>query len=149
MAEALEDYKNEVEEGMSASLEWQRDLFFTATTQRGYDLDFDADVQMGCMPLEGLLMSLAGCMAIDVVAILKKMRCEIESFRMEIAGQRNPTPPQRLRSVKMTLHIKGGGVTEEKAARAVDLSRDTYCSVRHSLREDIEIETDLRVETSS
>lgn len=149
MTEALEDYKNKVEEGMSASLEWQRDLFFTATTQRGYDLDFDADAQMGCMPLEGLLMSLAGCMAIDVVAILKKMRCEIESFRMEIAGQRNPTPPQRLRSVKMTLHIKGGGVTEEKAARAVDLSRDTYCSVRHSLREDIEIETDLRVEASS
>ena len=149
MTEALGDYKREVNEAMTASLEWQRDLVFTATTQRGYDLDFDADVQMGCMPLEGLLMSLAGCMAIDVVAILKKMRCEIESFRMEIAGQRNPTPPQRLRSVKMTLHIKGGGVTEEKAARAVDLSRDTYCSVRHSLREDIEIETDLRVETSS
>ena len=49
----------------------------------------------------------------------------------------------------MTLHIKGSDVTEEKAARALDLSRDTYCSVRHSLREDIEIETDLRVETSS
>ena len=148
MTKALDDYKSEVEEGMSASLEWQRDLFFTATTQRGYDLDFDANIQMGCMPLEGVLMSLAGCMAIDVVAILKKMRCEIESFRMEITGQRNPTPPQRLRSVVMTLHIKGSGVTEEKAARAVDLSRDTYCSVRHSLREDIEVKTDLRVETS-
>ena len=53
------------------------------------------------------------------------------------------TPPQRLRSVKLTLHIKGSGVTEEKATRAVNLSRETYCSVRHSLREDIEVETDL------
>jgi uncharacterized OsmC-like protein len=49
----------------------------------------------------------------------------------------------------MTLHIKGSGVTEEKAAKAVGLSRDKYCSVRHSLREDIEVETDLRVEASS
>ncbi len=147
MAEALGDYKKEVNEAVTASLEWQRDLVFTATTQRGYDLDFDADIQMGCMPVEGVLMSLAGCMAIDVVAILKKMRCEIESFRMEIAGRRNPTPPQRLRSVKLTLYIAGDGVTEEKAARAVALSRDTYCSVRHSLRKDIEIETDLRVES--
>jgi putative redox protein len=146
MTEALRDYKKEVKEAMTASLEWQRDLVFTATTQRGYDLDFDADIQMGCMPLEGVLMSLAGCMAIDVVAILVKMRCEIESFRMEIEGQRNPTPPQRLRSIKLTLYLKGGGVTAAKAERAVALSQEKYCSVRHSLREDIEVETDLRIE---
>ena len=148
MTEALDDYKNEVEEGMTASLEWQQDLVFTATTLRGYDLDFDADIQMGCMPLEGVLMSLAGCMAIDVVSILKKMRCEIESFRMDVKGERNRTPPQRLRGVRLALHIKGKGVTEEKASRALKLSEDTYCSVRHSLREDISIETDLRIESS-
>jgi putative redox protein len=146
MTEALDDYKSEVEEGMTASLEWQQDLFFTATTLRGYDLDFDANIQMGCMPLEGLLMSLAGCMAIDAVAILKKMRCEIETFRIEIKGERNPTPPQRLRAAKLALHIKGKGVTEEKVSRAVKLSEETYCSVRHSLREDISVETEFHIE---
>jgi putative redox protein len=148
MTETLDDYKTEVEEGMTASLEWQQDLFFTATTRRGYDLDFDANIQMGCMPVEGVLMSLAGCMAIDVVAILRKMRCEIEAFRMEIEGERDRTPPQRIRSVKLTLHVKGGGVTEEKARRALRLSEEKYCSVRHSLREDIAIETDLRIEAT-
>jgi putative redox protein len=148
MTEALDDYKKEVEEGMTATLEWQRDLLFSATTKAGYDLDFDANIQWGCMPVEGVLMSLAGCMAIDVVAILKKMRCEIEAFRMEIEGTRNRTPPQRIRSIKMTLHIKGDGVTEEKARRAVRLSEEKYCSVRHSLREDIKVETDLRIESS-
>jgi putative redox protein len=147
MTEALDDYKKEVEEGMTASLEWQQDLVFTATTRRGYDLDFDANIQMGCMPVEGVLMSLAGCMAIDVVAILQKMRCEIEAFRMDIEGERNPTPPQRIRRIKLTLHIKGD-VTEAKARRAVQLSEEKYCSVRHSLREDIAIETDLRIEPS-
>ena len=149
MTEALDDYKGEVEEDMTASLEWQQDLVFTATTRRGYDLDFDANIQMGCMPVEGVLMSLAGCMAIDVVAILKKMRCEIEAFRMEIKGERNRTPPQRIRSIKLTLHIQGNDVTEEKARRAVQLSEEKYCSVRHSLREDITVETDLRIEPPS
>lgn len=71
------------------------------------------------------------------MAILEKMRCGIEAFRMEIEGTRNRTPPQRIRSIKLTLHVKGHGVTEEK-----------YCSVRHSLREDITVETDLRIESS-
>ena len=87
--------------------------------------------------------------ASQVSALLKKMRCEIEGFRMEIEGTRNRTPPQRIRSIKLTLHIKGQGVTEEKAARAVKLSEEKYCSVRHSLREDITVETDLRVESSA
>jgi putative redox protein len=87
-------------------------------------------------------------MAIDVVAILKKMRCEIETFRMDVEGERNRTPPQRIRSIKLTLHIKGVGVTEDKARRAVKLSEDKYCSVRHSLREDIAVETDLCIEPS-
>ena len=85
------DYKSSVEPIMKASLEWQSDLVFIASTQRGYDMEFDANVQMGCMPVEGVLLSLAGCIAIDVVAILEKMRCKPESFSMDIVGERNPT----------------------------------------------------------
>jgi hypothetical protein len=35
--------------------------------------------------------------------------------------------------------VAGGGGGRPKAARAIDLSRDKYCSVLHSLREDMEI----------
>ena len=75
MTDEIGDYKARVIPEMRATLEWQRDLLFTATTRRGYDIDFDAEVQWGCMPTEGLLLSLAGCIAIDVVSILRKMRC--------------------------------------------------------------------------
>ena len=141
MNDAIEDYKNHVDSGMKATLEWNRDLVFTATTPRGYDLEFDAENQWGCMPLESLLMSLAGCLAIDVVSILRKMRCEISSYRMEIHGDRSETPPQRIRKVRMEIHLEGEGLEEDKVARAVALSEEKYCSVRHSLREDIEVET--------
>lgn len=144
MTESFQDYKRQVEPDMQARLEWQRDLHFTASTLVGYDLDFDAVNQMGCMPLEALLMSLAGCMAIDVVAILKKMRCEVTAYRMDITAVRSPEPPQRLRKVHMTLHISGDALAEDKVARAVKLSEEKYCSVRHSLREDIEIQVETK-----
>ena len=109
-------------------------------------MEFDANVQMGCMPLEGLLLSLAGCVAIDVVAILKKMRCSLSSMSMKIHGTRSETPPQRLRSVVLELFLKGENLAEEKVRRAVSLSADKYCSVRNSLREDIDIQTIFHIE---
>ena len=125
---------------------WDQDLIFTASTQRGYDMEFDANIQMGCMPLEGLLLSLAGCMAIDVVSILQKMRCRLSSMSMKIHGKRSETPPQRLLSVVLELFLKGDELAEEKVQRAISLSSDKYCSVRNSLREDIDIQTIYHIE---
>ena len=146
MADKIEGYKEHVEADMEARLVWDQDLVFTASTRRGYDMEFDAKVQMGCMPLEGLLLSLAGCMAIDVVSILQKMRCQLSSMSMKINAKRSETPPQRLRSVVLELFLKGDDLGEEKVQRAVSLSAEKYCSVRHSLREDIDIQTIYHIE---
>jgi len=143
--ESLSDYKEQVVPMNRATLTWDRDLVFTATTQRGYDIEFDADMEWGCMPVEGVLLSLAGCMAIDVVSILNKMRCPPEKFSMEIEGERNVTPPQCYNRIDMILDLTGNGLTEEKVKRAVDLSQEKYCSVFHSLRPDIEVGVTYRI----
>ena len=140
MDETLTQYKETVPDTMNLRLAWERELIFTATTQRGYDLDFDPMSEWGCQPLESLVMSLAGCLAIDIVAILRKMRCPPESFRMEMKATRRTEPPQRLLGVELVLYLTGE-VNEKKLRRAIALSEEKYCSVRHSLREDIEIET--------
>ena len=131
---------------MEARLQWEQDLYFTASTRRGYDMEFDANVQMGCMPLEGLLLSLAGCLAIDVVSILQKMRCSLSSMSMKIHGKRSETPPQRLLSVVLELFLKGDNLPEEKVRRAISLSEEKYCSVHNSLREDIDIQTIFHID---
>ncbi|MEJ2110780.1 MAG: OsmC family protein [Acidobacteriota bacterium] len=146
MTDKIEGYKEHVDADMEARLKWDQDLIFTASTKRGYDMEFDANVQMGCMPLEGLLLSLAGCMAIDVVSILKKMRCSLSAMSMKIHGKRSEQPPQRLRSVVLDLFLKGDNLAEEKVQRAISLSAEKYCSVRHSLREDIDIKTVFHIE---
>lgn len=136
---ALQGYKAGIVPETRATLAWNRDLVFAGTTPQGYEIEFDAESQWGCKPTEGLLLSLAGCMAIDVVSILRKMRATIVSFRAEVVGKRNPEPPQYFRSVEMTFHLVGRNLDTRRVERAVALSRETYCSVYHSLRPDLEL----------
>lgn len=137
LKEELQGYKAKITPLTKATLTWSRDLVFVGTTPQGYELEFDADAQWGCKPTEALLMSLGGCMAIDIVSILKKMRMDISHFRIDIAGERNPDPPQYFREVEMVLHLAGRNLDSRRIDRAIALSRDKYCSVYNSLRPDL------------
>lgn len=135
--ESLAGYKNNITPTVKTTLAWQRDLVFTGSTPQGYEIEFDAQAQWGCKPTEALLLSLAGCMGIDVVSILAKMRITLASFRIEIEGERNPTPPQYYKTVEMVLYIAGTNLEVGKIERAIELSRNKYCSVYNSLRPDL------------
>jgi putative redox protein len=137
LSESLKSYKEGITPMVKATLAWERDLVFTGATPQGYEIEFDAKAEWGCKPTEALLLSLAGCMGIDVVTILTKMRIELTSFRMEIEGERNPTPPQYYKTIEIVLHITGENIDPVKVERAIALSRDKYCSVYNSLRFDL------------
>ena len=109
------------------------------TTQRGYEVEYDVRYEEGCSPTETLLLSVAGCLSIDIVHILRKMRCEIADYEVEAEGERNLTPPQYYKSFCLMIRISGKGITAKKIDRAIALSRDKYCSVYRSLREDIDV----------
>jgi putative redox protein len=137
LKEELKGYKVKITPLTKATLTWSRDLVFVGTTPQGYELEFDADAQWGCKPTEALLMSLGGCMAIDIVSILKKMRMDISHFRIDITGERNPDPPQFFREVEMILYLAGRNLDSLRIDRAIALSREKYCSVYNSLRPDL------------
>lgn len=139
LEESLKGYKKDVAPVLKGTLKWERDLLFTARTQRGYEIEFDAHIQWGCAPTESLLLSLSGCMGIDVVMFLQKMKAKLTNFRIEIIGERNPTPPQYFNAIEMILHISGENITQKQVERAVSLSQEKYCSVYHSLRKDLKV----------
>lgn len=143
---ALEDYKAEILSVNKARLRLDRDLYFIGTTQRGYEVEFDVRYEEGCSPTETLLLSLAGCLSIDVVHILRKMRCEIKSYEIYAEGTRKPDPPQYYTSFDMMIRIAGQGITSKKMDRAIALSREKYCSVYHSLRPDIQINVEYEID---
>jgi putative redox protein len=85
-------------------------------------------------------------MSIDVVDIIRKGRHPLSAFRATIIGARAPDPPRRLVKVQLQFHVHGA-VPQAVVERAIELSRDRYCSVWHSLREDIELTTTLELIT--
>lgn len=139
LEDSLEGYKGKIMPVNKGTLTWDKDLIFLGRTQRGYEIDFDAQAQWGCIPTESLLMSVAGCLAIDVVSFLQKMKAVITKFRIDISGERNPTPPQYYKTIEMVIHISGEHITPRKMDRVISLSRDKYCSVYHSLRKDLKV----------
>ena len=144
--ENLEGYKGKINPVNKASLTWDKDLIFLGRTPRGFELDFDAEAQWGCIPTESLLLSIAGCLAIDVVSFVTKMKAKISKFKVDIAGERNPTPPQYYTKVDMVIHISGENITPKKLDRAISLSQEKYCSVYHSLRKDLKVDVSYVIE---
>jgi putative redox protein len=122
---------------VTAELVWSGDMRFGVTSGPNA-LVIDGNGDAGPSSTQVLLVALAGCMAIDVVTILRKGRHELRTLRATITGERAPEPPRRFVSVSLGFHI-GGPVPAAAVDRAIALSRETYCSVWHSLRQDIEL----------
>ena len=92
-----------------------------------------------------LLEAIASCAAADVVDILRKGRQEIEALTVEVSADRREGHPRSIKRLDLKFKIRGP-VDETKARRAVDLSLEKYCSVFHSLRMDISLDTSVVVQ---
>jgi putative redox protein len=92
-----------------------------------------------------LLLSIAGCMGVDVRLILEKSHVPVESLDVEIEGERVESHPKRYTRIRLIYSIVGPGEEDEgKLQRAVDLSREKFCSALHSLRPDIDVEIEIQ-----
>jgi len=123
-----------------AVLEWKGDLLFHGDVD-GRELVLDGNRETGCSPMESLMLSLAGCMAIDVVHILGKMRTGPKLVRVQVEGERAATEPKRFTRLRLRFEVAGEKINPADVERALSLSREKYCSVYHSLRTDIEVDT--------
>ena len=124
---------------VTAELIWTDHLRFGATSGPNA-IVIDGDGAAGPSPLQAAAFGLAGCMSADVVAILQKGRHPLAGLRASFTGERAPNPPRRF--VRINLHFRvTGAVPADAVERAIALSRDTYCSVWQSMRQDIDFTT--------
>ncbi len=120
-------------------------LVFRGGPDGGPVATLDSDAKEGLSSTHYLLFALAGCMAVDVKMILEKSRVPIEALEVEAVGERAETPPRRFVKIQLTYGLRGPLEEHEKRLQhAIDLSRDKYCSVLHSLDPSIEIEIRVR-----
>jgi len=104
----------------------------------------DGDGKAGPSPMQYVAMGLAGCMGADVVDIIQKGRHPLRALRVTFTGTRADAPPRRFLQIDLRFHVEGA-VPPDAVARAIALSREKYCSVWHSLRQDIELTTTFDV----
>jgi putative redox protein len=121
------------------SLTWQERLVFRGGEPGGPETTIDGDNAAGPGPMLTLLLAAASCTGADVVAILQKMRVTLQELRIEASGDRREQDPRLYTSIHLEYHLRGDGLDEGKARRAIDLSITKYCSVVHSLAPDIRI----------
>ena len=100
----------------------------------GPQITIDGGSAAGPAPMQILLLSVAGCMGIDIRMILEKSRVPLDRLEIETIGERAEEPPRRYLKMELICRVSGPGPDDaDKVLRAVELSRDKYCSVLHSL----------------
>jgi putative redox protein len=124
-------------------LVWEHDLVFGG---RSGDicLTLDSASVSGPSPMQALGFALAGCMAMDVVHVLKKGRHDLRGLRVDLRGERTQAEPRRFTRIELRYTITGK-VPPEPIERAIQLSREKYCSVWHSMRQDIALDVSFSV----
>ena len=104
----------------------------------------DGDSTAGPSPVQMLVLGLAGCMAADVVDIVRKGRHPLTGF----TRASSPSAHRSRRRAWCVRSCTSSFVATCRPAaveRAIALSRDRYCSVWHSLRQDIELTTSFDI----
>ena len=124
-------------------LTWEHDLVLSGKSG-AIDLVLDSASKAGPSPMQALAFGLAACMAMDVVHVITKGRLPLLGLRASLVGQRAPDEPRRFTAI--TLHYTiTGDVPPDKVERAIRLSREKYCSVWHSMRQDIDLTVTYQV----
>jgi putative redox protein len=117
-------------------LTWIGELKFSGVSNQA-TMTVDSAGVAGPSPVQALGFALAGCMTTDVAHILTRGRHAFRALRSHLVADRAPDDPHRI--IRMSLQIVvEGTVPADAVERAIALSRDKYCSVWHSMRQDIE-----------
>lgn len=124
-------------------LEWLGEMRVRARAGAA-ELTMDSPPVAGPSPVQALAMALAGCMAMDVLVVMKRGRFELRGLRARLVAERAPDEPRRIVRADLRFTLEGE-VPADRVERALQLSRDKYCSVWHSMRPDVVLTTSVEM----
>jgi putative redox protein len=128
-----------------ARLTWIEGLQFVGHAERsGAAMVLDGDPELGGLgsavrPTEALLFALGGCMAMDVISVLRKKRQKVTAFHVEAQGTRAEEHPRRYEAIALEFVVRGWDISEQAVARAIELSHTKYCSVTASVNAEVSV----------
>ncbi len=117
----------------------------------GHEVPIDAAEQFGGQdkgpkPKGLTLTALAGCTAMDVISILRKMKVEPDDFSVEAEADVSDEHPMVFKTIKLVYRLKGKDLPREKVEKAVNLSQERYCGVSAMLQKAAPVTYEIIIE---
>jgi putative redox protein len=100
---------------------------------------------LGMRPMEMILAGTGGCSAFDVVLILKKGRHAVSGCEVSLNAERAETDPKVFTRIHFHYRVKGRNLKRDAVARAIELSKDKYCSASIMMAQTAELTYDFEI----
>jgi putative redox protein len=125
-------------------------MSFLAETGSNHALVMDGAPEAGGRnlaprPMEMVLVGTGGCSAFDVVMILKKGRHAISGCEVSLKAERAETDPKIFTRIHFHFRVSGKSLKPEAVARAIELSKNKFCSASIMLGKTAEITHDFEI----
>ncbi|MDR1935754.1 MAG: OsmC family protein [Candidatus Accumulibacter sp.] len=136
---------------MDCKVKWiDGGMSFLAETGSGHAVLMDGPPDAGGRnlaprPMEMLLAGTGGCTAFDVVHILKKGRHAITGCEVSLRAERAETDPKVFTRIHFHFTVSGRRLKPETVARAIELSKEKYCSASIMLGQTAAITHDFEI----
>ena len=95
--------------------------------------------------MEMVLAGTGGCTAFDVVLILKKGRHAVSGCEVSLTADRAESDPKIFTHIHFHYRVKGKQLKADAVARAIELSKDKYCSASNMIGKTAEITHDFEI----
>jgi putative redox protein len=138
---------------MECTIRWAGEdagMSFIAESGSGHAIVLDGAPEsggrnLGFRPMELVLAGTGGCTAFDVVLILKKGRHDVRGCEVSLKADRAESDPKVFTKIHFHYRVKGRGLRPEVVARAIELSKDKYCSASIMIGKTAEITHDFEI----
>ena len=109
-----------------------------AKTGSGHEIVFDEPAphgrDAGMRPTEGLLSALGGCIGVNAVLLLRKMRQPFSQLRIVVDGTQADGWPRNFTRIDVRFEIEWDGVRDDALVeKALDYACNRYCPVDATL----------------
>jgi putative redox protein len=100
----------------------------------------------GFMPLEMLLISLAGCSGASVALLLGRAEQKVSTLEVHASAERRSEHPTVFTSIHLEFHIRGKAVDSAAVEKTIRVSEERFCPVWAMLKPGVPITTSFSVE---
>jgi putative redox protein len=117
---------------MSVRAMLKEEMCFDVETGSGHHLLLDAaehngGQDKGPRPMEMLLVALATCASMDILAILRKKHQDITAYEVRVHGGRTEDHPRVFVEIAVEHIFTSQAIRPEAVQRAIELTEERYC----------------------